>query len=48
VEPLTPEETTIGRRLDLLQQYSVVERLDLLEEFDVIRNLDQVAETQEG
>jgi len=48
VEPVTTEEATIGRRLGLLQEYSVVERLDLLEEFDVIRNLDQVAETQEG
>lgn len=48
VEPVTPEEATIGRRLGLLQEYSVVERLDLLEEFDVIRNLDQLAETQEG
>jgi anti-sigma factor RsiW len=48
VEPMTPEEATIGRRLDLLRQYSVVERLDLLEEFDVIRSLDQLAGTQEG
>lgn len=48
VEPMTPEETTIARRLDLLQQYSVVERLDLLEEFDVIRSLDQLPGTQEG
>ena len=48
VEPMTPEEAIIGRRLDLLRQYSVVERLDLLEEFDVISSLAQLAGTQEG
>jgi anti-sigma factor RsiW len=48
VEPLTLEETALGGRLGLLQQYSVVERLDLLEELDVIRNLDQLAGTREG
>ena len=48
VEPMTPEEAVIGRRLGLLQQYPVVERLDLLEEFDVIQHLDQLAGTREG
>lgn len=48
LEPTTPEEATIGRRLGLLQEYSVVERLDLLEELDVIRNLDQLPETRGG
>lgn len=48
VEPLTLEETALGGRLGLLQQYSVVERLDLLEELDVIGNLDRLAGRREG
>jgi anti-sigma factor RsiW len=37
------EETALGARLPLLQDYPVVERLDLLENLDVIRNLDRLA-----
>lgn len=40
LEPLSPDEAVIGRRLDLLRHYPVVERLDLLEDLDVIRHLD--------
>ncbi len=42
------EEAVIGRRLDLLRQYRVVERLDLLEDLDVIRQLDRLAGSREG
>jgi hypothetical protein len=48
VDLMTLEETIIGRRLGLLQQYSVVERLDLLEELDVIRNLDHLTGMRES
>jgi anti-sigma factor RsiW len=41
------EETAIGARLDLLENYPVVERLDLLEDLDVIRQLDRLP-TREG
>ena len=37
------EETMIGGRLPLLQQYALVERLDLLEDLEVIGNLDALA-----
>jgi anti-sigma factor RsiW len=36
------EETVLGARLPLLQQYRVVERLDLLEDLDAIRHLDRL------
>ncbi len=39
------EETLIGSRLDLLQQYALLERLDLLEDLDEIRQLDQLSST---
>jgi anti-sigma factor RsiW len=43
IADLTPvEETVIGTRLDLLQQYALVERLDLLEDLELIRHLDQL------
>lgn len=42
------EETVIGSRLDLLQQYALFERLDLLEDFEVIRQLDRLSRTREG
>lgn len=42
------EETVLGRRLGLLEQYAVVERLDLLEDLDVIRQLDGLPPTSEG
>lgn len=42
------EETVIGSRLDLLQQYALLERLDLLEDFEVIRQLDRLSGTREG
>ena len=42
------EETVIGGRLDLLQQYPVIERLDLLEDLEIIRNLDGLAPVKKG
>jgi anti-sigma-K factor RskA len=36
------EETMLGARLPLLQQYRVVERLDLLEDLEAIRHLDRL------
>jgi hypothetical protein len=42
------EEILLGRRLDLLRQYQVVERLDLLEDLDVIQQLDRLSGTREG
>lgn len=42
------EEVLLGRRLDLLRQYQVVERLDLLEDLDVIQQLDRLPGTREG
>lgn len=39
----TVEETVLGARLPMLQQYQVVERLDLLEDLDAIRDLDRLA-----
>jgi hypothetical protein len=42
------EESLLGRRLDLLRQYQVVERLDLLEDLDVIQQLDRLSGTREG
>jgi anti-sigma factor RsiW len=40
-ELATVEETVLGARLPLLQQYRVVERLDMLEDLDAIRQLDR-------
>lgn len=40
--PATVEETALGARLPLLQQFHVVERLDLLEDLDAIRHLDRL------
>jgi predicted anti-sigma-YlaC factor YlaD len=37
------EETAIGSRLDLLENFGVLERLDLLENLDVIHSLDRLA-----
>jgi len=37
------EETVIGSRLDLLENFRVLERLDLLENLDVIHSLDRLA-----
>lgn len=42
------EEVVLGTRLDLLQQYPVVERLELLEDLDVIRQLDGLTGSREG
>jgi anti-sigma factor RsiW len=39
---VTVEETMLGARLPLLQQYQVVERLDMLEDLDAIRQLDRL------
>ena len=38
----TLDETVLGARLPLLQQYQVVERLDLFEDLDVIGQLDRI------
>ena len=38
----TLDETVLGARLPLLQQYRVVERLDLLEDLDVSGQLDRI------
>lgn len=43
VELAAVEETMLGARLPLLQQYRVVERLDLLEDLETIRQLDRLA-----
>jgi anti-sigma factor RsiW len=43
VELAAVEETMLGARLPLLQQYRVVERLELLEDLDAIRHLDGLA-----
>ena len=42
------DESLLGRRLDLLRQYQVVERLDLLEDLDVIQQLDRLSGIREG
>ena len=42
VELAAVEETMLGARLPLLQQYRVVERLDLLEDIEAIRHLDRL------
>lgn len=36
------EQVVLGRRLDLLQDYPVVERLELLEDLDLIGQLDRL------
>ena len=36
------EQVVLGRRLDLMQDYPVVERLELLEDLDVIGQLDRL------
>jgi anti-sigma factor RsiW len=41
-ELVAVEETVLGARLPLLQQYQVVERLDLLEDLEAIRHLDRL------
>jgi anti-sigma factor RsiW len=41
-ELATVEETVLGARLPLLQQYRVVERLELLEDLEAIRHLDRL------
>ncbi|HET7343691.1 MAG TPA: zf-HC2 domain-containing protein [Methylomirabilota bacterium] len=41
-EVVTLEETMLGARLPMLQQYQVVERLDMLEDLDAIRQLDRL------
>ena len=38
----TLDDTVLGARLPMLQQYRVVERLDLLEDLDVIGQLDRI------
>ncbi|MGH7332480.1 MAG: zf-HC2 domain-containing protein [Candidatus Rokuibacteriota bacterium] len=42
------DEATIGRRLELLRDYQVVERLDLLEDWDILRSLDTPNGQREG
>jgi anti-sigma factor RsiW len=38
----TLDDTVLGARLPMLEQYRVVERLDLLEDLDVIGQLDRI------
>ena len=42
------DEATIGRRLELLRDYRVVERLDLLEDWDILRSLEVPNGQREG
>jgi len=42
------DEMAIGTKLDLLQQYQIVERLDLLEDLDVISHLDSLERGRAG
>jgi anti-sigma factor RsiW len=45
------EQTEIGSRLDLLQNYSVVENLDLFDDFEIVQHLDDLdgaGRVQEG
>src|ERR1043166_2909669 len=42
------EEVTIGSRLDLLQQYQVVDHPDLLEDLDVISHLERLERGRES
>jgi len=44
VELAAVEETMLGARLPLLEQYRVVERLDLLEDLEAIRHLDRLGD----
>lgn len=44
VELAAVEETMLGARLPLLEQYRVVERLDLLEDLETIRHLDRLGD----
>jgi hypothetical protein len=44
----TFDEAAIGRRLELLRDYRVVERLDLLEDWEILRNLDGPTGQREG
>ena len=46
-EAPTVEETALGARLGLIENYPVVERLDLLEDLDIIDQLDRLP-TREG
>jgi anti-sigma factor RsiW len=46
VELAAVEETMLGARLPLLQQYRVVERLDLLEDLEAIRHLDRLGNAE--
>ena len=42
------DEATIGRRLELLRDYRVVERLDLLEDWEILRSLEVPNGQREG
>jgi hypothetical protein len=42
------DEVTIGRRLELLRDYRVVERLDLLEDWEILRSLEVPNGQREG
>lgn len=45
---LALQEVVIGRRLELLEDYTLLEQLDLLENFEVIRDLDRLAANRES
>ena len=42
------EADGLASRIEMIDNYRVVEQLDLLEDLDVIRNLDRLAPTREG
>ncbi len=42
------EHDGLAGRLELIDNYRVVDQLDLLEDLDVIRNLDRLGSTREG
>ena len=42
------EADGLASRIEMIDNYHVVEQLDLLEDLDVIRNLDRLAPTREG
>lgn len=46
-EPIAMDETLVGRRLDLLRDYRLIERLELLEDIEIISQLDRLA-AQDG
>jgi anti-sigma factor RsiW len=42
------EQTALGSRLDLLENYGAIENLDLLEDLDFVQELDDTAPVEDG